>query len=82
MAKVKIKSNTQVVVEYLKKNQSMTDIDATDTLGVRRLADVIFRLRNVGFGITTISHKGINRRGKTVNYGEYVLNHVPTSWNP
>lgn len=78
----KIKTNSQVVVEYLQQNGSMTDIDATDKLGVRRLSDVIFRLRNLGFGIKTIYHKGINRRGKTTKYGIYFLTTVPTSWNP
>jgi len=82
MAKQKIKSNQQVVVEYLQKHNSMTDIDATDKLGVRRLSDVIFKLRNIGFGINTTIRKGINRRGKHVNYGEYVLHSIPITWNP
>ena len=80
MSKTKILSNKQVVVNYLKSNKSITDIIAADTLGVRRLSDVIFRLRNEGFSITTVMHTNKNRRGKSCNYGEYILKSIPNTW--
>lgn len=48
-----MKTQVTKVLAYLKRHRTITPREALMDLGVYRLADVIFKLRNGGWSITT-----------------------------
>ena len=46
---------------------------AINELGVWNLPEIIRKLRNDGHFIETITRKGVNRYGRKVEWGEYVI---------
>jgi hypothetical protein len=46
---------------------------AINELGVWNLPEVIRGLRSEGYFIETITRKGVNRYGRKVEWGEYIL---------
>ena len=61
----------QLVLEWLQKNGSITPLEALSKLGVYRLSDVIFKLREK-FEIETVKQVGVNRFNEPVRYAKYV----------
>lgn len=65
------------VLNWLEEKGSITAKDATDQLGVYRLSDVIFRLRNSGYNIESKPECSKNRYGEDTHYARYVLHREP-----
>jgi hypothetical protein len=64
---------TDLVLDYMKKNGSITPQEAWHKLGVYRLAAVIFTLKEKGIKITSTRETGVNRFGEETRYGRYFL---------
>lgn len=62
----------RVVIDYLKKNKSITTQKAF-ALGITRLSSIIYRLRKRGYEITTELIKGKDRYGTDCTYGIFTL---------
>lgn len=65
-------SQTDAVLEHLKKHKGITSIEAINLYGATRLAAIIFCLRKK-YNIITVTHETTNRFGKTTHYAEYRL---------
>ena len=63
----------EMVLEYIRRNGSITDMEAADEIACRRLSGRVFELRKEGYDIVTEWKTCKNRYGKTVRYGEYRL---------
>lgn len=61
------------VLTYLKTHGSITQMEATNMLGVTRLAARIADLKRMGHEFTTTTVKDKNRFGDTVRYARYKL---------
>lgn len=61
------------LLDYLKQNKTITQLEATKKLGNTRLSATVFNLRNKGYNIITDPTKGKNRFGKKTNFGTYRL---------
>ena len=61
------------LLEYLQKNKTITQLEATTELGNTRLSATVFNLRNKGYNIITEPTKGKNRFGDNTNFGTYRL---------
>ena len=66
-------TQTDRVLDYLKRHGTITDTEARGELGVARLASRIDELRKGGWDIQTEMVQGQNRWGDKVRYGEYTL---------
>jgi hypothetical protein len=64
---------TDLVLDYMKKNGSISSMEAFHKLGITRLSGRIFELRQSGHKITRITETTTNRYGNTTNYGRYFL---------
>ena len=60
-------------IDYLKKNKSITSMDAIMELGNTRLSATIFNLREDGWNILTTYETGLNRFGEATRYARYIL---------
>ena len=69
----KVMSQKEMVLQYIQRNGSITDMEAADEIGCRRLSGRVFELRQEGYPIITKWVSCKNRYGKTVRYGEYTL---------
>lgn len=76
MTEVKTSQRIEVA-RYLKKNKSITSMEAFEKFGATRLSAIIFDLRKQGYVIDTVMTEGKNRYGGTVRYGKYVLKNSP-----
>lgn len=61
------------IVEYIKKHGSITQDDATEDIGCKRLAARVKDLRRKGFNIKTTMESGLNRHKKPVRYARYTF---------
>ncbi len=61
------------ILEYLKKNKTITSKEAFEKFGATRLSAIIFDYRNMGIPIKTINIKEKNRYGETVVFAKYIL---------
>lgn len=61
------------LLEYLQKNKTITQLEATAELGNTRLSATVFNLRNKGYNIITEPTKAKNRWGENTNFGTYRL---------
>lgn len=69
------KSQLSDVLSYLEAHGSITSMDAWKIFHVTRLSSIIFRLRQLGYSITTETHSGKNDYGP-YNYAKYILEEV------
>ena len=63
----------EMVLEYMRRNGSISDMDAVYELGVHRLSARIADLRAENYDIVTNMVSCKNRHGKIIRYGEYTL---------
>ena len=61
------------ILRHLKDFGSISDNEAGDMYGIRRLASRIYDLRKAGFEITSEMVKGKNRYGEPTRYSVYRL---------
>lgn len=66
-------SQLTMVLDHLETEGSITSLEAIDLYGATRLADIIFRLRKMGYDIQTITCTGKTRFGATCTYAKYVM---------
>lgn len=66
-------THEQRTIDYLKKNKSITSMDAIMELGNTRLSATIFNLREDGWNIVTTYETGANRFGDATRYARYLL---------
>lgn len=67
------KNQRERVLEYLQRYGSISDTEARDDLGIRRVGARIFELKDLGHKIVTKMEIGRNRFGEKVKYGRYYL---------
>lgn len=60
------------VLQYLKKNKSITSLEAIKEFGATRLSAIIYNLRKE-HNITTQYETSKNRYGDSVSYARYIL---------
>jgi hypothetical protein len=60
------------LLQYLKKNKSITPLEAWTELGIYRLSDTIFKLRNDGHYIKTEQQTSYNKFDEKVKFAKYV----------
>ena len=60
------------VLKYLQEFGSLSDTEARDDIGTRRLSEYIRQLREEGYGIDTVWEKSKNRYGEKVRFGRYI----------
>lgn len=61
------------VLEYIKRNGSITALDAVNELGIIDLAARIRDLRRAGIPVISTPERGINRFGERCDYVRYSL---------
>lgn len=61
------------ILEYMKKNGGITQLEALSEFGIMRLASRISDLRRDGVAIAKETVKGKNRYGESVAYARYSL---------
>lgn len=76
-------SQTVAVLHYLQRhNEGITSLDACrgkvsddsgEMLIITRLSDIVYKLRNDGYNITTIDEEYTNRNGSKSRYARYRL---------
>ena len=67
-------NKTQAVLDHMKKNGSITSMEAIENYGATRLSSIIFNLRKKGYDIDTQTEGMTDRYGHAVNYARYILN--------
>ncbi len=61
----------QRLLDYLKTNFKVSPMDAWIELGIYRLSDVVFKLRNKGYEIETERKSVLNRFDEPCSFAEY-----------
>jgi len=61
------------LLDYLQKYLKINPIEALTDLGIYRLSDVVFRLRNKGYDINTKRVTRLNRYDEPCSFAEYEL---------
>ncbi len=69
----KVMAQKDMVLQYIQRNGSITDMDAVYELGIHRLSARVADLRAEGHDIVTNWVSCKNRHGKMIRYGEYTL---------
>lgn len=66
---------TQVerIIEYMKRNGSITQVDAYNDLGCTRLPARISDIKSMGIGINKVMETTKNRYGEKVSFARYSL---------
>lgn len=62
------------VLKHLQEKRFITSLHAISLYGATRLADIIFKLREVGYNIKTEMKTSKDRNGQTVNFAKYIYN--------
>ena len=70
---MKYKSQTEAVLEHLKKHGSITSIQAIRKYGATRLSAIIYKLRHRGYQITTEALVVKTRYGHKSRPAKYIL---------
>tara|TARA_R110000744_G_scaffold89619_4_gene174215 strand:+ start:5270 stop:5548 length:279 start_codon:yes stop_codon:yes gene_type:complete len=70
---VECNTQTEVVLQHLKKGKQINQEQAYELCGSQRLGAIIFNLRKKGYAIHNLDSKGKNRFGNTCNYVNYML---------
>ena len=58
------------LLDYLKVNEKISPMEAWTELGIYRLSDVVFKLRNKNFEIETERKSVMNRFDEPCNFAE------------
>lgn len=66
-------TQNDMVLDYLKKYKSITQMEATNDLGITRLASRIADLKHAGYTIVSEFEHGKNRFGRPTRYKRYRL---------
>ena len=66
----------EAVLKYIKEEGSITSWQAIMELGVTRLADVIYRLKNDGYGFNIVNKAVATRYGRKTVVAEYSLQEI------
>jgi hypothetical protein len=66
-------NQAQKILDYMERNGSITQLEATLELGITRLGARIYDLKEGGVKIITENEIGKNRDGVTVHYARYRL---------
>jgi len=61
------------LLNYLKRNNKINPIMSWQALGIYRLSDVVFKLRNRGFAIETNRKTVMNKWKEKTSFAEYRL---------
>ena len=61
------------LLEYLENNRSINPIMSWQALGIYRLSDVVFKLRNRGYDIETKRKQVMNKWQEKTSFAEYKL---------
>ena len=61
----------EMIVDYINRYGSITDVEAYADLGIRRLAARISDLKDQGYNIKSVGETGKNRFGKKTRYTRY-----------
>ena len=61
------------LLDYLEINFKISPMDAWIELGIYRLSDVVFKLRNKGYDIETERKSVLNRFDEPCNFAQYKL---------
>lgn len=64
---------TEMILDYLKRNGSITQAEAVTQLGCYRLGARIWDLKQQGHRIVRTMETGVNRFGTPVAYARYAL---------
>lgn len=65
-------NKTLEVLKYLRKNGSITSMQAIEKFGATRLSAIIFNLRR-NYIIDTLWMESVDRYGNACRYGKYVF---------
>ena len=65
-------TQSEMIVDHLKKHGKITDVTAFNKYGIRRLGARIYDLRAAGFQIRSEDTKAKNRFGKTTRFTTYI----------
>ena len=71
MKATETKTYKELILAYLQRYGSITDVRAREAIGTNRCSEYIRRLREDGYTITTEWKKGKNRYGQKTQYGVY-----------
>lgn len=63
----------ELVLDYLKSHRSISDLEAYQNFGIRRLGARIWDLRAAGYSIKTEMVTKPNRYGKATTFATYIL---------
>lgn len=66
-------NDRDLILMHMRKYGSITQNDADDEYGIKRLSARINELRNMGYAIKTDMIACRNRRGRISNYAKYSL---------
>ncbi len=66
-------NNETRVLDYIKRNGSITSLEAFKKLGNTRLSATIFNLRHSGYNIQDIWKEEVNRYGDKTRFKQYFL---------
>ena len=66
-------SQTQAVLEYIKRYGSISSLEAFRDLACMRLSGRVYDLRKLGFNIVAETETSTNRMGNPVSYSRYRL---------
>lgn len=61
------------IIDYIKRNGSITQLDAMRDLGIMRLGARVFDLKERGYNIQTVMVEDLNRFGEPTRYARYYL---------
>ena len=75
---MKRRTQTDVVLEHLRKHKSITSWEAIMEYGITRLANRVFQLKEEGYNIPTERITVTTRLGNTTNIAKYTLIETPT----
>ena len=67
------KTQKERVLQYIQDMGSITSWEAIKVFGITRLADVVFRLKKVGYSFSTETVTKTNRYGDKVSFAKYSL---------
>lgn len=64
-------SQCEMILAYMKQHGGITQLEATNELGITRLSARIFDLREQGYNIDDVTETGKNRFGEKCRYVRY-----------
>lgn len=68
-----MQTQCQRIIEYIKKNGSITNLQAKDDLGILCLSARMSNLRQAGYKVITKRESGLNRYGEKTSFCRYYI---------